>query len=360
MKIGKCGSMMLMGLPMMAGLLMAGCKSMVKPTIAIKQVPTATIGGPSQMEPITGTVSNAKSGEQVVLYARSGVWWLQPLTDQPYTKVQPDSTWKNLTHLGTEYAALLVDPGYRPASKTTTLPPEGNGVLAIAVMKGSATASVSAPGIHFGGYDWTVQTGISDHGGQPYAYDSANAWTDEKGYLHLRMDYRNGRWTCGEVSMQKSLGYGTYKFVVEDSAHLRPSAVLGMFTWDDGQSTNFRNEMDIELSRWGKPDSPNAQFVVQPFFAPDNLDRFSAPAGVATYVIQWEPGKATFEVFSGAASQSGAKPMYQHVFQSGVPTPANEKTHVDLYDFHHSEATSGQPEEAILEGFSFTPAQKTN
>jgi hypothetical protein len=359
MKIGIHISKMLMCFPMAVGMLLAGCKSQIKPAIAITQVPSASLGGPSQMEPITGSVTNAKPGDQVILYARSGVWWLQPLTDQPYTKIQTDSTWKNLTHLGSEYAALLVEPDYKPATKALTLPSEGNGVLAVAVMKGNAAVATTSPTIQFSGYDWAVQTGMSDHGGQPYAYDSANAWTDEKGYLHLRMDYRNGRWACAEVSLQRSLGYGTYKFVVHDSAHLRPSAVLGMFTWDDGRSTNFRNELDIELSRWGKPENQNAQFVVQPFYAPDNLARFSVPAGVMTYVIRWEPGKASFSEFSGEASGQ-EKPMYQHIFQSGVPAQANEKVHIDLYDSHHSEALSGQPEEAIIEGFSFVSAPKSN
>jgi hypothetical protein len=359
MKIGICNSKMLMYLPITLGLLLAGCKTQVKPTIAMTQVPTASTGGPSQMETISGTVGNAKTGDQVILYARSGVWWLQPLTDQPYTKIQADSTWKNLTHLGSEYAALLVEPDYKPASKAITLPTEGNGVLAVAVMKGGVTAADAAPGIQFSGYDWTVQTGMSDHGGQPYAYDSANAWTDIKGNLHLRMDYRNGRWACSEVSLQKSLGYGTYKFVVQDVTHLRPSAVLGMFTWDDAHSTNFRNELDIELSRWGKPENQNAQFVVQPFYGPDNLTRFSTPAGVMTYILQWEPGKTSFSAYGGEAT-SDTKPIYEHVFISGVPTPSAEKVHVDLYDFHHSEALSGQPEEAVIQSFSFVPLPKSN
>ena len=77
MKIGIHNSSMLMYFPMIVGLLLAGCKSQIKPTIAITQVPTATIGGPSQMEPIAGSVTHAESGDQVVLYARSGVWWLR-------------------------------------------------------------------------------------------------------------------------------------------------------------------------------------------------------------------------------------------------------------------------------------------
>jgi|SRR5271166_2446325 len=76
---------------------------------------------------------------------------------------------------------------------------------------------------------------------EPNEYDPANAWTDEKGYLHLRMAQRNGHWTCAEVSLNRSLGYGTYRFVVQDTAHLRPSAVLGLFTWGDIRQTPATN-----------------------------------------------------------------------------------------------------------------------
>ena len=343
---------------MAACLLLGGCKSNVlrKPVVEITQVPAASIGGPAEMDAIQGRVSHAKPGEQVVLYARSGVWWLQPLTDEPYTKIQADSTWKNVTHLGSEYGALLVESGYRPASKLVTLPSVGNGVLAIAVMKGKEGAAAVTPKIHFGGYDWSVQTGISDHGGQPYQYDSANAWTDEKGYLHLRMEYRNGRWSCAEVSLDRSLGYGTYQFVVQDISHLRPSAVLGMFTWDDARSTNFRNELDIELSRWGNPANKNAQYVVQPFYAPDNLARFNVPGGPMTYIVRWEPGKVSFQTIDDSATGHG-KLISEHLFTEGTPTPANERIHMDLYDFHHAAGSSNEPDEAVIEKFEFQPGQ---
>ena len=31
------------------------------------------------MDAMEGRVSNAKPGERIVLYARSGVWWVQPV-----------------------------------------------------------------------------------------------------------------------------------------------------------------------------------------------------------------------------------------------------------------------------------------
>ena len=347
----------LMNLLALAVILLAGCKAKHvpgQPALEITQVPVASLGGPEQMDAIEGRVINARPGEQVVLYAHSGVWWVQPLANQPYTKIQSDSTWRNLTHLGTEYAALLVESEYRPAAKLANLPAEGNGVAAITIAQGKAGAPVAAS-LHFSGYDWTARGTISDHGGDPNEYNPTNVWTDDKGYLHLRMAQRDGHWTCAEVSLNRSLGYGTYKFVVEDSTHLRPSAVLGMFTWDDIRSTNFRNELDIELSRWGDPNSKNAQYIVQPFFAADNLSRFTVPPGVLTYIFRWAPGKVSFKTIRSSSAGSGGKPISEHVFTSGVPAPANEKVHIDLYDFHHSASSSQEPAEAVIEKFDFVP-----
>jgi hypothetical protein len=342
---------------MISSTLLAGCKSQQmpgKPAIEITQVPVASLGGPTQMDAMEGRVSNAKPGERIVLYARSGVWWVQPLANQPYTKIQSDSTWRNLVHLGTDYAAILVDSGYRPASKLVTLPLEGNGVAAMAVLKGKAGALVATAPIHFSGYDWTARATVSDHGGEPNEYDPTNAWTDKQGHLHLRMVPRNGRWTCAEVSLNRSFGYGTYKFVVQDSEHLRPSAVLGMFTWDDIRSTDFRNELDIELSRWGDPKGKNAQYVIQPFFEAENLARFAAPAGRITYMFRWEPRRVAFKTIRGD-SESRGEPVSEHVFTSGIPTPASETVRIDLYDFHHSEGSSQEPAEAVIEKFEYTP-----
>ena len=50
---------------------------------------------------------------------------------------QPDGTWKNTTHLGTEYAALLVDSAFRPPDTTEALPKPGGSVIAVATVKGT-------------------------------------------------------------------------------------------------------------------------------------------------------------------------------------------------------------------------------
>lgn len=340
-----------------AAISISGChsKSGPAPGVEITHVPVADAGGPDKLDYIEGKVRGAKPGQHIVLFAHSGIWWVQPFGNRPLTEILPDQTWKNSTHLGTDYAAILVDAGYHPPSRTSVLPEIGDGVIAVAVAKGAGGAPVVQKVVHFSGYDWVVRSAGSDRGGEPNAYDPENVWTDERGYLHLRMADRNGKWTCAEVSLNHSLGYGTYRFVVQDSAHLDASAVVGIYTWDDVRSQDFRNELDIELSRWGNPTYGNAQYVVQPFYVPENVSRFQAPAGVLTHEFRWEPDRVEFRTTQGAGVATHEKPISQHVFTSGIPTAASETVHIDLYEFHHSKNPSHQPSEVVIEKFEYLP-----
>src|SRR5262245_42190712 len=116
----------------------SGCvpKSPAAPAISISTVPVASIGGPNRMARIAGRVTGAMPGQKIVLYARSGPWFVQPYRSLPYTDIHVDGGWEAQTHLGTEYAALLVDAGYRPPTSTGDLPAIGNGVVAVVRLPG--------------------------------------------------------------------------------------------------------------------------------------------------------------------------------------------------------------------------------
>jgi hypothetical protein len=318
-------------------------------------VPSANPGGPEQLEYIEGLATNARPDQQIVLYAHSGVWWVQPFANRPFTKVQADSTWKNSTHLGTEYAALLVESGYHPESKLETLPKEGKGVVAVAMAPGKAAAPIVSKVLHFSGYDWVVRSAASDRGGETNSYDPANAWVDQKGYLHLQMALRDGKWSCANVRLTRSLGYGTYKFVVQDSADLQPSAVLGIYTLDEGKPDDTRSELNIELSSWGESGKKNAQYVVQPYYVPENISRFMVPPGVLTHTLRWQPGTASFTSTRGPVAASGSKSIAEHVFTSGVPAAGGETVHIELYEFHHSRNISQRPAEVVIQKFEYLP-----
>jgi hypothetical protein len=185
-------------------------------------------------------------------------------------------------------------------------------------------------------------------------YDPANAWTDGNGWLHLRITKQSGKWTCAEVSLTRTLGYGTYSFVVHDISHLEPAAVLGMFTWDyAGEDPNHR-EMATEITRWGDPASKNAQYVLQPFYIPANVARFDAPSGVLTHSFRWEAGRVSFRTVRGAVGGKGASAVSEHVFTSGVPIPGVETIRMNLYVY-----SSGAPlqnrAEVVVEKFEYLP-----
>ena len=323
------------------------------PAIEFTKIPAAGEGGPGEVEEIAGKVTGSRPGQRIVLFAKSGAWWVQPYLNNPFTEIQTDSSWKNSTHLGTEYAALLVAPDYHPPARIDALPPTGKGVIAVAGVKGEVISRTNAKTVKFSGYEWKVRTTASERGGMINNYDAANVWTDEKGFLHLRIRRDGDQWTCAEISLPGSLGYGTYNFTVQDTFKLEPAAVLSIFTWDDLEAGQNHREMNIEITRWGDQSNENLRYVIQPFYVPANVVQFSMPAGTVTHSIRWEPGKAEFKTIAGAGGNS--KAISKHVFASSVPASEGEAIHLILYVFGYSKQPLEKETEVIIEKFEYLP-----
>ncbi len=321
-----------------------------EPAIEFTGVPVSGEGSPDRLETIEGRVSGARPGQRIVLFARSGMWWVQPFANQPFTTIQPDSKWKNLTHPGSAYAALLVDSRFRPPSTASALPNKGGAVLAVATVEGGKAAAAPKT-LTFSGYQWEIRTSASNRAGTINSFDASNAWTDQAGLLHLRISGSPGHWASGEVQLSRSLGYGSYRFVVRDVSLLEPAAVLSFFTWDGGGPLR---EMDIEISRWGEPEGKNAQYVIQPYFVAANTKRFDAPGGTLTYWMVWEPGRASFKTARGSATAM-RNDVAEHVFTSGIPSPGNEEIHMNLYVYDNKRNPLQHESEVIIEKFEFRP-----
>jgi len=344
-----------------ACILLGGCRSQdthSAPSIEFTNVPRADAGGPQSEAVIEGRVIGARSGQQIVLFARSivGVWWVQPFADRPFTAIQSDSKWKNTTHLGTDYAALLVEVGYRPPATMAALPGRGGPIAAVATVKGAGPSRIVSRTLHFSGYEWEIRQVPSGRGGASFhSYDPANAWTDVNGRLHLRIARGQDGWTCAEVMLTRSLGHGLYRWVVHESSHLEPADVLGMFTWDDFGADQNHREVDVEVSKWGDANANNAQYVVQPFYVPANVVRFMTPAGVVAHSFRWEPGRVSFKSTVGGAAGSPSRVVGEHVFTSGVPSPGGESVHMNLYSFDNNKEPSRNPSEVVIEKFEYLP-----
>ena len=340
-------------------LLLSACRSKpseAKPSIEFTKIPAAQLGGPEKVDAIEGRVSGAHAGQQIVLYAKAGdLWWVQPFRERPFTQIESDSRWKGTTHPGTEYAALLVEPGYAPPD-TAAVPPSSAGVVCVGVVKGTGTAPQPVPPklIEFSGYEWTVRSSSSFRGGSENDFNSSNAWVDANGALHLRIAKNQGKWTSAEVKLNRSLGYGTYAFTVRDASQLEPSAVLTLYTWDDTGTEQKRSELDIEISRWGYRRNDNAQYVVQPYYIPTNVFPFTVPGGEATYSYHWAPGEATFSTTMGS-NAAGERVVSKHVFTSGVPAAGGDAVHMNLYVFGTGEIPLTRDAEIVIEKFVYLP-----
>ena len=105
--------------------------------------------------------------------------------------------------------------------------------------------------IVWSGQSWDVRPAGT---GEP----GPNAWSDSEANVHVDgadlvlsvVQGAGGAWTSAEVDGRRSLGYGTYRWVVaSDLSGLDANEVLGMFTYGGDDPSN--NELDLEASHWG-------------------------------------------------------------------------------------------------------------
>jgi hypothetical protein len=325
-------------------------------SIEFTKVPPSEQGGPEKIGTIAGRVHGSHAGEQIVIYAHSGPWWVQPYYDHPFVPIQSDETWSTATHLGLEYAALLVDAGYQPPPTLDMAPSPGGSIISVAIVKGEGpTMFAPTVPIKFSGYDWGIRTVASNRGGAYNLYDPENVWTDSSGALHMKIANKGGRWYCAQLALTRSLGYGTYILTVRDSSHLEPAAVLSMYTFDEWHGDQYYREMDVEISRWGDASSQNnAQFGVQPFYIPGNVYPFKVPAGPLTYSMRWKSGSVTFAAAHASNATTGAL-VAGHEFTSGVPTPGQEEVKLEFYVIPSDKHPLQEGSEVVIEKFEYLP-----
>jgi len=339
---------------------LAACHQTTRPDVEAKisftQVPQWSLGDENEQDVLEGKVSGARQGQHIVVYSKTGrLWWLQPLLTSPLTPILPDGVWRNEAHLGTDYAALLVDSSYHPAAVLEELPKRGRGVEAVAASRGQEKSSSFF--VKFSGFTWRVRWVSSDRGGTRNPYDPKNVYVDNAGALHLQIVKRDERWTCSEVNLTRSLGYGTYSFTVEDLSRLEPAVVFGMFTWDHSTDEENYREIDINISRWGDSQNKNAEFAIQPSFMPMNISRFAAPAGKLKHTIIWEPGRITM-VTSRGSGAPGASIVSKHTFTSEVPTAGSESVRMTFYVYRQPNGNSSDLHhraEVVVDRFEFLP-----
>jgi hypothetical protein len=308
------------------------------------------------MVPIAGRVEGAQPGQVVVLFAKSDVWYAQPFRNEPKTTIRRDGTWLSSTHVGTDYAALLVRDTYTPPPTLPALPQVGGDVLSIVAVRGTGDQPTAASRtVDFSGYRWDIRQRISERGGGVNEYSADNVRVTDDGALHLSLSHRNGTWTSAEVVLTRTLGYGTYAFVARDVSALDPAALLSFFTFDDtGPADNLR-EMNIQIQRPQPRAAVAGQYTLQPYYLATNLARFSVPAGPSTYTLRWEPERAVFVAAPGRRPVLHGSGNAEHEFTSGVPSSAQEHVAINLCYFRKSPVPPTHDLEVVIERFQYFP-----
>lgn len=226
--------------------------------------------------------------------------------------------------------------------------------------------------IKWSGYTWNVKNSSTNKWGPGPNYFSGsteNVWVDSAGRLHLKITKRNNKWYCAEVYNPKTLGYGTYRFFVDGRPDLLdPNITLGLFTYDgtssDAAAHNYR-EIDIEFAKWGYPQGPNSQYVVQPYIKSGNIVQFQTKlsGNYSTHSFSWTPSAIKFLSLHGHYSTLPI-PIERYRIKewtyrgSDIPNTKNEKVDINLWLFGGRAPLNQKEAELVITKFEFIPLVK--
>ncbi|MDR2991549.1 MAG: glycoside hydrolase family 16 protein [Burkholderiaceae bacterium] len=231
----------------------------------------------------------------------------------------------------------------------------------------AAGAVAHAKTLNFSGYTWEVRPSGAGKPG-PNNWDPNNIWVDKKGWLHLTLTQRNGKWYSAEIYTRRSFGLGRYQFWVSGSLDkLDKNVVFGLFSYPvvPDMGPDGTHEIDIEFAQWGNRADPIGGYTVWP--TTPSVERatkgFSiTPSGngdnAYTYRFTRRPASTFFQSLHGYCdndSNQFASWLYQpqnpaaHISQEPMPA------YISLWSYKGLPPSNGQQVEMIVRAFKFTP-----
>jgi len=222
--------------------------------------------------------------------------------------------------------------------------------------------STEAKDIEFGGYTWTVRSGQGGPG--PNICDENNAWLDASTDLHLKISRRDGKWSCGEVTMRKRLGFGRYQFQTTGRLdHLDDNVVLGLFNYPTADvGPDGTHEIDIEFARWGEAKNPMGNYTVWPVVRSlkpvSKSFPFSLTSDQTTQRFTWSRDKVKFQSLHGHRDDHREEIdtwVYSPNESSRYVSRQSMPVHINLWLFKGLAPKNGLEGEVIIHNFKFTP-----
>jgi len=155
--------------------------------------------------------------------------------------------------------------------------------------------------------------------------------------------------------LTRTLGYGTYTFVVRSETDLDPAALLTFFTYDESGPADTFRAMEIQIQRPSPRAAVAGQYSLQPYYVAANVARFDVPGGALTHTLRWEPGRAVFITASGRRPLLRGSGGAEHEFTIGVPAPGQEHVGINLCYFRKSPVPPQRNVEVVIERFQYFP-----
>ena len=213
--------------------------------------------------------------------------------------------------------------------------------------------------INWSGREWYVKESTKEQGPGPNYFSSSaeSVWVDDSGNLHLTITKKGDKWYCSEIISKDFVSYGKYS--IESASRidqLDPNVVLGFFTWRP-RGGRDHNEIDIEFSRWGKPSSTNAQFVVQPYTNYNHIHRFNftQSGDFTTHEFLWLPYSIFFRSYHGHYAEEEGIPVIDSWHSTNARVPVAKKTQIrlNLWLFDSNGPTNKENLEVVIKRFKY-------
>ena len=208
--------------------------------------------------------------------------------------------------------------------------------------------------LNFSGYSWDVKSGYY-HPGKNH-WSARNVWVDEAGWLHLRLAYDGELWQCAEISTG-IFGYGLYRFYIAGRIdQMDAQTVFGLFLYPGPRLPYEANaEIDIEFSRWGRPEALMGNFSVIPATVKFPIE---LNGEYSTHQFLWLPDRVEFSSYHGDGELNESTLISRRIFRKNgtqsLPTP-HLQLHINYWLFKGRPPVSNLPQEILIRKVEYLP-----
>lgn len=129
--------------------------------------------------------------------------------------------------------------------------------------------------------------------------------------------------------------------------------MFSAYTFFERPTDGDHRELAIHLTRRGVASNTNAEFSIQPSFAPANFYHFNVPPGPLKLAMDWHPDQAGFSV--SRVQASALQPVVSWAFQTGLPIPDDTHVFFNLCNYGYAPTPPTHDTEVVVRSFEFYP-----